>query len=181
MIDLSQIEDEQLKKQAWAGVVEFALKHVFARDILPHLQDMAGLLHDIAQRGGGDLVSTVLQYLLRRGKLKDEEAFLELVNQQISPEVGDNMMTFAERLRAEGMERGKIEGIQEGIEQGKMEGMQEGIEQGKIEGKMEGKTEGKIEVIEHLLAEKMELAFIAKVTGLPLAKIREIQKKAFVH
>lgn len=36
--------------------------------------------------------------------------------------------------------------------------------------------EGKIEVAERLLMEKVKLTFIAKVTGLSLAKIKEIQK-----
>ncbi|HEX4045752.1 MAG TPA: Rpn family recombination-promoting nuclease/putative transposase, partial [Gammaproteobacteria bacterium] len=39
LIDLGQIKDEELKAHTWSGVMEFALKHVFARDLLPHLQD----------------------------------------------------------------------------------------------------------------------------------------------
>ncbi len=49
-----------------------------------------------------------------------------------------------------------------------------------MEGRMEGRAEGvekrNIEIAERLLAEKVELSFIQKITGLSLAKIREIQK-----
>ncbi len=96
LIDLGQIEDEELKKHAWAGVMEFALKHIFARDILPYLRDMAGLLHHIDQTGGRDYIAIVLQYILERGELRDKQAFFELINHQISPEVGEKIMSLAE-------------------------------------------------------------------------------------
>jgi predicted transposase/invertase (TIGR01784 family) len=145
LIDLGQIEDQQLKQHAWAGVMEFALKHIFARDIMPYLRDIAELLHNIDQSGGRDYVAIVLQYILERGELKDQQAFFELINKRISPEVGEKIMSLAEQLKAEG--------IAEGIQKGKME------------------------IVERLLAEKTEIAFIAKITGLSLAKIREIQNK----
>jgi predicted transposase/invertase (TIGR01784 family) len=141
LIDLGQIEDSQLKQHAWAGVMEFALKHIFARDIMPYLREMAGLLHKIAQSGGRDYILIVLQYVLERGELKDKKAFFELINMQISPEVGEKIMSLAEQLKAE------------------------------------GRVEGTLEIAERLLAEKVELAFIAKITGLSLAKIKELQKK----
>jgi hypothetical protein len=42
--------------------------------------------------------------------------------------------------------------------------------------KAEGMEIRNVEITEKLLAEKVELAFIAKITGLSLAKIKEIQK-----
>jgi predicted transposase/invertase (TIGR01784 family) len=149
LIDLGQIEDETLKRHAWAGVMELALKHIFARDIMPYLYDMAEILHHIDRSGGGDYVSVILQYLLERGELKNKQAFFELINVKISPEVGDKVMTLAEQLK----------------------------EEGRLQGKLEGKTEGIVEIAESLLAEKVELAFIQKITGLSLAKLKEIQKK----
>lgn len=141
LIDLGQIEDRQLKKHAWVGVMEFALKHIFARDIMPYLQDITELLHYIAQSGGRDYISLVLQYILERGELKDQQAFFDLINTRISPEVGEKVMSLAEQLKAE------------------------------------GKAEGKLEIVECLLAEKVELAFIQKVTGVSLEKLKEIQQK----
>ncbi len=140
LIDLGKIEDKELKQHAWVGVIAFALKHIFARDIMPHLQDMAGLLHKIDQAGGRDYISIVLQYLLERAELKDRQKFFELINTQISPEVGEKVMSLAEQFKAE------------------------------------GKIESKIEMAECLLAEGVEIAFVQRVTGLPLAKIKEIQK-----
>ncbi len=110
---------------------------------------MAGLLHHIDQTGGRDYIAIVLQYILERGELRDKQAFFELINHQISPEVGEKIMSLAEQLKAEG----------------------------RMEGRAEGVEKRNIEIAERLLAEKVELSFIQKITGLSLAKIREIQKK----
>lgn len=51
-------------------------------------------------------------------------------------------------------------------------------EQLKAEGREEGIEKGKLEVAKRLLEEGVELGFIVKVTKLPLAKIKELQKKS---
>jgi predicted transposase/invertase (TIGR01784 family) len=147
LIDLGQCKDEELRQHAWAGAMEFALKHIFARDFLPYLQNIAQLLREIDQSGGREYISVMLQYVLERGDLKDKPAFFELINQKISPEIGDEVMTLAERIRIEG----------------------------KLEGIAEGELKGKAEVAQSLLASGAELAFIAKITGLSLDQLRELQ------
>jgi len=110
LIDLGEIEDEELKKHAWSGVLEFALKHIFARDILPHIKSIAGLLAQLDQLGGREFVEIVLQYVLERGELKDREQFFELINDNISHEVGGDIMTLAEQIRDEGRIEGELKG-----------------------------------------------------------------------
>ena len=107
LIDLGQIDDETLKQHAWAGVMEFSLKHIFARDILPCLKDIADTLHQLDNAGGRDFIEIVLQYLLERGELSDKEAFFKLIDTQISHEVGEKIMSLAEQLKEEGKNEGK--------------------------------------------------------------------------
>ncbi len=147
LIDLGRIDDEELKRHAWVGVMEFVLKHIYARDVLPYLQDIAELLRRIAQSGGRDYVSIVLQYALERGELKNKQAFFELINTQISSEVGEKVMTLAEQLIDEGMTKGR--------------------------------QEGKLEVAERLLSEGIELTFVAKMTGLPLERLKSLQEESY--
>ena len=97
LIDLARIDDQELKNHAWAGAMEFALKHIFARDIFPYLKDITKLLRSIDQSGGRDYISIVLQYILERAELNDKEAFFTLVNTKISPDVGENIMTLADQ------------------------------------------------------------------------------------
>jgi predicted transposase/invertase (TIGR01784 family) len=140
LIDLGQIDDETLKQHAWAGVMEFALKHIFARDILPWLKDIAGTLHQLDNAGGRDFIAIVLQYLLERGELSDKEAFFKLIDTQISHEVGEQIMSLAEQL------------------------------------KEEGRIEKENEIAMRMLEEGSDPAFVAKVTGLSLDKIKKLQK-----
>jgi len=110
LIDLGQIDDETLKQHAWSGVMEFVLKHIFARDILPFLKDIAQDMHHLDQIGGRDFIEIVLQYLLERGELSDNEAFFKLIDTQISHEVGEKIMSLAEQLREEGKLEGELKG-----------------------------------------------------------------------
>ncbi len=50
-------------------------------------------------------------------------------------------------------------------------------EQLKEEGRLEGVLKGKFEIAERMLAEDSDPIFVAKVTGLPLDKIKVLQKK----
>lgn len=108
LIDLGQIDDETLKQHAWSGVMEFALKHIFARDILPLLKQITETLHQVDNAGGRDFVAIVLQYLLERGELSDKEAFFSLIDTQISHEVGEQIMSLAEQLKEEGRIEGEL-------------------------------------------------------------------------
>lgn len=150
LIDLSRIGNAELKNHSWAGAMEFALKHIFARDILPHLRDMAELFRRIDQTGGKDYISIIFQYIYERAELKNEEAFFNLITTNISPEVGEEIMTLAEQMR----------------------------QKGRLEGFHEGKLKESIEITKRLLAENVELLFIAKVTGLSLNKIKELQDQS---
>lgn len=150
LIDLARINDEELKKHAWAGAMEFALKHIFARDIFPYLQHMAKLLRHIDQSGGRDYIAIVLQYIYERAEMRDENAFFNLITDEISPDVGENIMTLAERMR----HRGEQEGIQKGA------------------------LEEKLGTANRMLKENVEPIFISRITGLSLDKIKEIQLQA---
>lgn len=110
LIDLGSIEDEKLKQHAWAGVMEFALKHIFSRDILPWLNNIADLMHELEQSGGRDFLAIVLQYMIERGEISDKDAFFNLVDTKISHEVGEQIMSLATQLKEEGRLEGKLEG-----------------------------------------------------------------------
>lgn len=109
LLDLGQIDDEAMKQHAWSGIMEFALKHIFARDIMPHLRDIAEIMKRVDQSGGSDYIAIVLQYFLERGELNDKDAFFKLIDTRISHGVGEKIMSLAEQLRYEGKLEGKLE------------------------------------------------------------------------
>ena len=73
----------------------------------------------------------------------------------------------------------KEEGRQEGIQKGRQEGIQKGIQKGRQEGIQKGRQEGRQErareVILNMLAQKADIAFICKVTGLSEEEIKKLQ------
>jgi len=162
LIDLTQIQDEEMRKHAWGGVMEFALKHVFASDILSHLKGFVDVMQYVEQTGGGEYISSMLQYLFGRGQVGDKEAFFQLVN-EVSLETGEKVMTLAEQF--------KQEGLQEGLQQAKTL-----AEQFKQEGVQQGREEKAMEIASRLLEEGADMAFAAKVSGLPINQILELQQ-----
>jgi predicted transposase/invertase (TIGR01784 family) len=93
----------------------------------------------------------VLEYFLTTGDVSNQEAFFDLVNEKISPHIGDKVMTFAERM------------IQQGMQQGLLQAEQM---------RHEGRQEGKLDVAKQLLAEGIELQVIARATGLSIENIQ---------
>jgi predicted transposase/invertase (TIGR01784 family) len=148
LIDLGCIEDETLKQHAWAGAMEFALKHIFSRDILPWLENIASLMHELDHSGGRDFIAIVLQYILERGEISDQSEFFKLIDTKISPEMGEQIMSLATKLKKEGLEEGLVKGIEQ----------------------------GKILIATRMLEEGSDPAFIIKVTGLSLDQIQKLQK-----
>jgi predicted transposase/invertase (TIGR01784 family) len=154
LIDLGRIADEEIKRNAWVGVMEFALKYIYARDILPYLRSMAEIMRQVDLAGGRNYITIVLEYLLEKGETYNKNAFFELINKEILPEMESDVMTIAEQLRMEGRLEGKKEGI--------------------MEGKIEGKIEGKLEVARRLLAQDIDMELIARVTELSFNQIKEL-------
>lgn len=180
LLDLGQIDDTILKQHTWTGVMEMALKHIYARDILPHLRDMMKLFRRLEQSGGRDFVEIVLEYMLSRGELSSKKEFFNLLNTELTPSTGGNLMTFAEQMREEGRQEVRAE-TQAFVEQLKAEVRQEARAEVRTFGeqlKEEGRQEVKLEVAKHLLSEGAQSVFISKITGLPLAKIEKLQETA---
>lgn len=150
LIDLTKIEDEILKQKAWVGVMELTLKHIFAKDMLPYIREIIGLLRQLEKLDSKTFIETVLIYILDRGELTNKNTFIDLIRTNLAPEVGEKIMTIAEQFKAEGMQQG----------------MQQGIEQEKII------------IAERLLSEGAGISFVAKITELPLDKIKELKDKS---
>lgn len=79
----------------------------------------------------------------------------------------EDMLAYESRLKYILDEEAKLEDVKYLAEK-------KGREEGRKEGKEKGKQEGKEETARNLLAEKMDVDFIAKVTGLTVERIKEI-------
>jgi predicted transposase/invertase (TIGR01784 family) len=110
LLDLGKIDDEVMKKNAWSGIMEFVLKHIYAPDMLQYLYDIQTIMIYLDQHGGRDYLGIVLQYVIKESTLTDRNTFIELINKNLSKETGENIMSLAQQWRAEGVLEGKLEG-----------------------------------------------------------------------
>jgi predicted transposase/invertase (TIGR01784 family) len=107
LIDLNRIPDETLKKQIWAGSMALTLKHIFAQDIQLYLPTILALLQQAEQQKNGHIFTdNVLSYILHKAEIGDPKTFLALVTETLS-DTGETVMTIAEKLRKEGLEKGQ--------------------------------------------------------------------------
>lgn len=117
LIDIGQIPDEEIRKHQWSCIMEFVTKHIFARDILPHLQTFVDLLKIIVNSDGNDYAVKTLNYLYSTANINDEEAFVEVIKTGLPPDTGEALMTLAELH----LERGRQQGMQQGSHNAKRE------------------------------------------------------------
>jgi len=108
LIDLTKIEDDALKQKTWVGIMELTLKHIFAKDMLPYIKEIIGLLQQLEKVNNKYFIETVLIYILDRGEMSNKNTFIDLVKTNLTPEVGEKIMTIAEQFKAEGVQQEKI-------------------------------------------------------------------------
>ena len=178
LVDLNKIEDEILKEHAWSGIMDMAMKYIYVRDMWNHFNPgIVNLLKIIIKTEEGKrVVKIVINYIIDRAEISNKEAFVDLIKETFTEELGEEVMTLAEQWREEGRQESRAlaeqwreEGRQESralAEQWREEGVQKGLEQGSVQ--------EKYKIAERLLAENVEIAFIAKITGLSVEKIKEM-------
>jgi predicted transposase YdaD len=121
LYDLFHFSDDEIKGTIMNRVVMLLFKHVFDPDFQHKLPDILSLLKTLMKKETGmQYLETVLRYLT--SVVSEDELSLEqikdMVEQVISKEAGEYIMTLAEKLRNEGEIRGEIRGLKEGIEIG---------------------------------------------------------------
>jgi len=94
------------------------LKHIRDPDLLQKLPDILVLMRTLMKKQTGlQWLEVVIRYL---AAVKDEDdlsvkQIKEIAEQAISKDMGEYIMTLAEKLRNEGEERGIVKGKQEGL------------------------------------------------------------------
>lgn len=118
LLDLNTIDDEEMKNNLHSGLMEFALKHIFDRDILPWLMKIRSIIQALDRKDDRDYLALVLQYMIDRGETTDKKAFIEFVESNLSEEVGEKIMTIAEQFKEEGKLEGKFEAARKMLNEG---------------------------------------------------------------
>lgn len=163
LVDVSQIPDETLKQETWQGIMTLCMKHVFARDILPFLADMIDLFRTAEQNNGSEYVQAALTYLFATGEVSDSQAFIDTIQNQLSPETGASIMTIAQQFEAKGEARGEA--------RGEAKGREIGLVEGEARGEARGEIKAKKLIAQKLLQQDLSIESIAQITGLNVQEV----------
>ncbi|AIF81042.1 transposase [endosymbiont of Acanthamoeba sp. UWC8] len=154
LIEVQKIEDDELRKRVWSGVMEYVMKRIFARDILPFLQSIRPLLREISEKDSNYIID-ILWYTVEAGESERAEEIIEAFKEAVTEEGRRDIMTIADRL----IEKGVQQGIEKGMQQGMERGMQQGMRQ----------------VALNMLNMGESILFISKATGLSEVEINKLQ------
>lgn len=155
-IDLNKVEDGQLTQFLYAGVMQLALKRIFAKNISPYLSEMMVLVRSLDQKNDWEIVEAVLKYLINAAEVTSDELF-RVIQTELPVETGEKIMTVAEQLIAKGEQRGEQRGEKRGLQQG-----------------MEIKEK---QIAKNLLASGLSIDFVAKNTDLGIDLLQKLQEE----
>ncbi len=166
VINVHDIPDDELKKKAWAGILQFFMKHIHERDLLKRWYEVADLLPELAKMNIGiDYLELILTYTLIKIEKSDKIELEKILKSRLNSEQGGKLMTsLAHHWEQQGVEKGMQIGEAKGLQIGRNEGMQI------------GRNEGKYEVAKNMLNAGSDIAFISKVTGLSISELNNFLK-----
>jgi predicted transposase/invertase (TIGR01784 family) len=145
LINVQNIPDEELKKKAWSGILQFFMKHIHERNLLKKWEEIADLLPELVKiEVGYDYIESILFYTLTRINKDDKISLHKMLTTTLNEEKGEELMASLAKHWYD-------EGIQEGVEKG--------IEKTAI----------------NMLNSNLDLKLICQVTGLSMHEITRLK------
>lgn len=116
LVDLTVIENEEIKTHGWSGLIEFVLKNAGLMDAFEILKEAwFPLIKPLPE--DSDYTAGMVKYIISQGDIENVPAFLEKVRTLFSPVIEEKIMGFVEYFTQKGLEQG----VQQGVQQGRQE------------------------------------------------------------
>ena len=152
LIEADKLSDEELTSHAFAGTMAFILRNHFRKHLTHELHKIMASFNQLEACDHTRYLLELIQYILNIDEDHNNvEELIAIMQNNLSPDMKGEIMSLAEKLIEQGVQKGKLEGIREG----------------------EQKKE--IEIAVRMLAEGSDPVFIEKVTGLSLKQIRTLK------
>ncbi|WP_026823144.1 Rpn family recombination-promoting nuclease/putative transposase [Arsenophonus nasoniae] len=159
LADVTTLDDGEIMQHKRIALLELLQKHIRRRDMTELLDSIVKLLS--YNYYTDNQVITMFNYLIQEGNAKKPMEFITEIAKQSEKHEGA-LMTIAQALRQEG--------LQEGLQRGKLEGMQigeqKGVQKGKLEGIQEGEKQASMKIARQMLESGMDRQSVMKFTGL---------------
>jgi predicted transposase/invertase (TIGR01784 family) len=170
--DLSPLGDEEIKGGALLKIFLEISRAIFYKDPEEFIEVLERSIRAIIkleqQDKGIDYFKTLVMYVMSARDDINMNTINKVVK-NISLVRSDEIMTIAEQLFKEGMEKGIREGIKEGMEEGLQKGLQKGLQEGVIKGK---KTTAK-----NLLKLGLPIEQVAKAAELSVEEVVQLKRE----
>ncbi|MPW24776.1 hypothetical protein GC105_03095 [Alkalibaculum sp. M08DMB] len=155
LYDLYRYKEEDIKGEVILRISLEAFKIIFA-DNQTFMREIEKILEAFEtlerQSKGIEYFETFIRYIMNARKdIKIEELYK--ISQRVSQERSEKIMTIAEKLINEGIEKGIEKGMEKGMEKGNMETAKAALKEG------------------------MAIELVAKITGLHLEAIDQLNKE----
>ena len=150
LINVHEIPDEELKNGSAAGMMEYFMKHIQARDLIKAWREIGPLLESVKLIAGIDFVKMLVYYALTSldddGKMELDAILIENLNKE-----GEEIMgSYAENIATKAWNKAIVVGREEGRE------------------------EGKHSAIRAMLEKNCDISLISEIMSLPVEAIMKI-------
>lgn len=160
--DLSGYTDDEIKGDVQLRIVIKILRAIFKSDeeFFGTFKEAVEVLDKLEkQEKGIEYFKTFIYYILNARKGVTLTEIYDLVK-EVSVERSDEIMTIAEELLKEGMEKGILQGMEKGI----LQGIEKGMERGMIQERKK--------LVKNLFAQGLDISVIAKATELSEEEVK---------
>ena len=162
LVDVTQIEDEELREAKWARYMLLLQKHIRS----PKLKYKLPLILKSCPNDG-DTVHSVLEYIIRAGQFDNAREFIRIVSENL-PDAEDEAMTLIEQYS------------KERCQQAMMQGRTEGIAEGEARGEARGRVDAMKAIARRMLEQGHSAYDIANIVGLDKKDVEIIKKSTTI-
>jgi recombination-promoting nuclease RpnB len=154
LINVNKLPEQLMLTRTWSGTMEFLMRHRVRQHLSQEFKKIAQNINQLILINEDPFVLQLLSYVMA---IDDEHRTLSelknIIQNQLSPNAGDKIMSLAEILKEEGREQG----LEQGLEQ--------------------GRWEAKLTMAKKMILNGVELPFVAKITEIPLNDIKKLQQQ----
>jgi hypothetical protein len=108
--DLGRIPDEQLWGRSLGVMTQVLMKHAAAGELWERLEDWLETLSRVHDESGLRAIELVLRYIMSIVERPPGEPLEQLLRDTVEPEAVEALMSWADQLREEGLQKGRQEG-----------------------------------------------------------------------
>ena len=119
LIDVNTIPEDKLTSRMWAGTMEFIMRNRFKQHLGHEIQKIAHNINHLFLEKNGALVLELLSYIVDiDNEHRNVQELVDIMHNQLSPNVENEIMSLAEKLRDEGGIKKEFEIAQRMLDEG---------------------------------------------------------------